>query len=129
MSLEIGNKYSLSLERTFGGYISLDSVILRGKLDLSTALGLSNVIDDFEQVAHTLPTNLRDLDLSKELWYYFTTFEQETKIIVPHSFVLENTITLLSSVTKSLKIEFAHHGEYQDLVNYLSDYGISFVVL
>lgn len=122
--MKIGKTYKLSLIKAFGGYVTLDNVILRGKVDLTVALGISSVIDEYNQIAHLLDDELANLDLTEEEWYYFATFGDVEKIVVPKSFVLENTITELESVEKTLEIRFTSQEQYRALVDYLTDYAI-----
>lgn len=124
--LEVGGKFKLSLERSFGGYIQLDNVTLSGTLDLTVAMTIDNIKDQFEEIAHTLPNHLKVIDLSKEVWLYFTTFESKEKIIIPKSFVLQHTVVSLTTIKKTLEISVTSNEQYRDLINYLTDYGINY---
>ena len=124
--LEIGNKYSLSLSNSFAGVVTLDNVTLKGKLDLSLAIVITNVVEEYEQVYHSLPDELKEITLSNETWYYFTTFEQEDTIVVPGSFILNNTIVPLTSIIKTMRIDFSSRAEYTRMINYLTDNSIQY---
>lgn len=125
--LEIGKNYNLHLKAGFAGFVSLRNVILKSKMDTSTAMGEGNVVGNYKEIQHELPTELKELDIDSEIWLMFKSFTGDTITIIPSSFVVLDSVDALTTVRKTYNVEFASPSQVNKFRLFLSDNGIRFI--
>jgi len=121
----IGNRYNLSLKASVAGVLTIRGGLLIAITD-SSSPNVAPVISDYHSRIHSLPENLKYLDIYGSIFYHFREGQTGRLSIVPRDFIIDSSIEESVSYLRRLEFNLDSQEDYKALNNILTDAGFNY---